>query len=51
MFQNATGARKACSGTVGIVYASVSQFNLATEAFCTQKNFAEPPYKICVFDT
>jgi hypothetical protein len=42
MFQNTTGARKACCGTFGIVYASVSQFSLATEAFCIQKHFAEP---------
>jgi hypothetical protein len=42
MFQNTSSARRACCGTFGIVYASVSQFSSATEAFCTQKNNAEP---------
>lgn len=45
MFQNAFGARRTCSGTVGIVYASVSKCNFATEASCTQKSSAKPLIK------
>jgi len=46
MFQNASGARRACCGTFGIVYAGVSQFDLATEAFCTQKILLNPIYNL-----
>jgi len=48
MFQNASGARRACCGTFSILYASVSQFNLATEVFCMQKVLLNPIYDLFI---